>query len=128
MPNQTPDDTAEFAGETTRILAAIEHMRSMFGERAVGEIVQALLEDTGRGQAELASQHAQGDFVHLARTAHRLKGSMRAIGARDLAKICEGLETAAVEHDAQQVEDRLARLQRVLADVQPCLLPFLASV
>lgn len=81
------------------------------------EHIQVLLDFQSSVRADLAKLSEmleQGDPVNVERAAHRMKGSSRMVGARDIAQACAAIEQAGRDGDiAGAAEGRIALEQAV---------------
>jgi PAS domain S-box-containing protein len=99
-------------------LAELDKLAANAEERT--DILRAFLEQTRVDCAELDAALAQSDVQASLRTAHRMKGASRMVGAHPLARACEALEHALRRGelgDARMVQEASQRLHAQLADV-----------
>ena len=93
------------------------------GDReALGEIVDAFVEEAPQRLTELRDGTASDDATLVARAAHTLKANGRTFGATALADLCEEIEAAARRGDlapaAARVGDVDAAWQAIWPDLQ----------
>ncbi len=84
----------------------------------LAELVDLFLEDAPEVRKELASSVAEGRFESVERLAHRVKGSLLTLSARDAARIALELEDAARSESAQRCHELLERLLEDLARLE----------
>jgi len=88
---------------------------------AVAELLQDFLRDARQAERDIGASLTAGNLPALAATAHRLKGSGLAIGARRLAEVAAALEQAGRIGDRAACQDGLGtlagELRRVAAKI-----------
>jgi PAS domain S-box-containing protein len=84
-------------------------------------LVQLFLQTTREGLAEIDDAWALCDLTTLAEQGHKLKSSAAALGAHELARGCQGLESASLTGDRAQVPAWLQQLQDALARIEDYL-------
>lgn len=117
-PTGSVGSTAPDAHDAPIDLAELDKLAASVDERS--DILRAYLEQTRIDCAELEAALAQSDVQASLRTAHRMKGASRMVGAHPLARACEALEYAlrrGEPGDARMVQEALQRLYAQLADV-----------
>lgn len=110
--------TAADARDAPIDLAELDKLAANAEERT--DILRAFLEQTRSDFAELEAALTQSDAQASLRTAHRMKGASRMVGARPLAHACEALEHAlrrGEPGDVRMVQAALQRLHAQLATV-----------
>jgi PAS domain S-box-containing protein len=116
-PTGSVGSTAVDAHDAPIDLAELDKLAASVDERS--DILRAFLEQTRIDCAELEAALAQSDVQASLRTAHRVMGASRMVGAHPLAHACEALEHAlrsGEPSDARVVRDALQRLQAQLAE------------
>jgi PAS domain S-box-containing protein len=94
------------------ILAELETL----GDGVLDGLVPLYVEDASARVSELAAAAVAGDAPTVARTAHRLKGSSRSVGAAVMGAIAGDLETRAKAGDLGGADALVAALERSLAE------------
>lgn len=111
-----PEDTADSGSGATQIapigLAELDKIAATAAERA--EILLDFMTQTRSDRAGLRTALTMQDLPACMRIAHRMKGSSRMVGARDLAAACESMERAARQGSPQDVTDASAAIDRAL--------------
>ena len=111
-----PDDAADTGLGGTQIapigLAELDKIAATAAERA--EILLDFMTQTRSDFAGLHTARTMHDLPACARIAHRMKGSSRMVGARDLAAACETMERAAQQCSPQDVASANAAIDRAL--------------
>ena len=69
------------------------------------EILQSFHAENGHDINSLDAALAQGDADAAAKTAHRMKGVSRMVGAHEMQEICYKIETAAKQNDLQTAKE-----------------------
>jgi len=105
------DDEASAAADTR---PAIDEstLRAWLGDdpATLNEVLRDFLRDAWQSERDIGASLGAGDLPRLAATAHRLKGSALAIGARRLADAAAGLEQAGRTGDRAACQDGLGAL------------------
>ena len=116
MAMARPDDDADAGSDATRIatlgLAELDRIAATAAERA--EILLDFMTQARSDLAGLRSALTVQDFPASARIAHRMKGSSRMVGARDLAAACETMERAARQGSPEDAGAARAAMDRAL--------------
>lgn len=111
-----PDDAADAGSGATQIapigLAELDKIAATAAERA--EILLDFMTQTRSDLAGLRAALPMQDLPACARIAHRMKGSSRMVGARDLAAACETMERAARQGSPQDAAAAKAPMDRAL--------------
>lgn len=81
-------------------------------------LVEAYLRDSADRINQLDQALSDGNFEQVRRQAHSLKGSSSNLGALQLAKRCQKLESLAQKHDVAAIPAELAGLRHELIGVQ----------
>lgn len=63
----------------------------------------------------------QGDLVNVERTAHRMKGSSRMVGAHGLADACSAMEEAARNHEDQRLGAAMTAVGKAVGQIEAYL-------
>ncbi|MBX3498367.1 MAG: PAS-domain containing protein [Alphaproteobacteria bacterium] len=110
LPIGQDDDEMADATETPAINELT--LRAWLGDDpdAVAELLQDFLRDARQAERDIGASLSAGNLPALAATAHRLKGSALAIGARRLAEIVTALEQAGRTGDRAGCQDGLGSL------------------
>ncbi len=90
-------------------------------KQLLAELAGMLLEDCSSWQTELADQLRQANAEALAFTAHLMRGSLAALGARPASEAARELEASARAGDLDGVVRAFARLQTALSQLKPVL-------
>ena len=111
-----PEDAADAGMGATQIapigLAELDKIAATAAERA--EILLDFMTQTRSDLAGLRTARTMHDLLACARIAHRIKGSSRMVGARDLAAACEIMERAVRQGSPQEVAGANAAMERAL--------------
>ncbi len=111
-----PEDAADAGMGATQIapigLAELDKIAATAAERA--EILLDFMTQTQSDLAGLRTARTMNDLLACARIAHRIKGSSRMVGARDLAATCETMERAVRQGNPQEVAGANAAMDRAL--------------
>jgi two-component system, sensor histidine kinase and response regulator len=84
----------------------------------LSRLLALFLDQAGDDVAALSAALARGETVAIARTAHKLKGSSRTLGAAHVAQIASELEASAVAGDLSATDELIDRLRRGLNDTR----------
>jgi CheY-like chemotaxis protein/HPt (histidine-containing phosphotransfer) domain-containing protein len=105
-------DDAEATHATERSAIDESTLRAWLGDDpdAVAELLQDFLRDARVAERDIGVSLSTGNLPALAATAHRLKGSALAIGARRLAEVATALEQAGRTGDRAGCQDGLGAL------------------
>jgi PAS domain S-box-containing protein len=95
--------------------ARLGDLRALAGGR-FERMIELFVSDAAACRAALAEAGRDGDAEALVQEAHKLRGSSASIGATRVADACARLEAAAAGGALDQVTDRLAELDRALAE------------
>jgi|SRR5215471_7704853 len=108
------------AGLPTLDPDAVRALVQLVGDdrQALGEIVDAFLEDAPQQLAELRLAAAENDDALARRAAHTLKANGRTFGAGRLASLCEEIETAARAGDLASARGRIDEVDEAWAEVE----------
>ena len=116
MSTAGPDDGADADSSATRIapivLAELDKIAATAAERA--EILLDFMTQTRSDLAGLRAALTMQDFPDCTRIAHRMKGSSRMVGARDLAAACETMERAARQGSPEDAGAAKAAMDQAL--------------
>jgi HPt (histidine-containing phosphotransfer) domain-containing protein len=95
-------------------VAVLGELRESVGDdpEFLAELVDELLQDAPTQLASLREAATSGDATAASRAAHTLKGNSRTFGARELASLCQGAETAAGAGDLEAVLSGLDEIDR----------------
>ena len=74
------------------------------------QLLQDFLKHIQADRAKLIATLEQNDKVEMERTAHRMKGSGRMMGAKDMANICATIEQTARDGDMNSIRSAFADL------------------
>jgi two-component system, NarL family, sensor histidine kinase EvgS len=86
------------------------------------EVLQDFMAHIRSDYATLLGVMEQGDKVRLERTAHRMKGSGRMVGAKELAEVCATIEQAAREGNIGGMKSALKALDNGISQLESFLL------
>jgi signal transduction histidine kinase/CheY-like chemotaxis protein/HPt (histidine-containing phosphotransfer) domain-containing protein len=89
----------------------LQELAEMLGEEAVGEIVQAFIEDTQSNLATMRAAAAREDANTIYRCAHSVAGAARNVGAEALAARASMLEESVGSLSATRIMMEVAALQ-----------------
>ncbi|MFA6064179.1 MAG: ATP-binding protein [Gallionella sp.] len=81
------------------------------------QVLEDFLSHIRADHLKLSAMFAQGDRDNLERTAHRMKGSSRMVGAKSLAASCEAIEHAARGDDMAKARSAKAALDEALDEL-----------
>ncbi|MBV9833247.1 MAG: PAS-domain containing protein [Alphaproteobacteria bacterium] len=117
LPIEAEDGDATIAGASPAIDEST--LRAWLGDdpASVAELLQEFLRDARQAERDIGVSLGAGNLPALAATAHRLKGSALAVGARRLAEVAAGLEQAGRTGDRAACQDGLGGLARELRRV-----------
>ena len=101
----------------TAAIAAIRAMDSKGGDALLKNVVTKFLATSPAHVATIREKFASGDAETVWRTAHSLKSSAGALGAKLLAQHCANIEAAAREKSVDAVKDLVDTLESVFATV-----------
>jgi two-component system, NarL family, sensor histidine kinase EvgS len=85
------------------------------------EVLQDFLAHIRADYTRLLEVLKQGDRVNLERTAHRMKGSSRMVGAKHLAEVCAAIEQAAREGNIGGVKSAQQALDKGISQLESFL-------
>jgi HPt (histidine-containing phosphotransfer) domain-containing protein len=85
------------------------------------EIAQMYLTEGPARIEEIRDGLTKRDAPAVARAAHRLRGSLGALGASRAADAAQTLESLAAQGDFSKIEDAVAALERETAQLRPAL-------
>ncbi len=114
----TPDAaTAEPNDEGAAIDPAA--LKSVFGddEETFKEILADFVQPAHSNVAEILSAYEASSADDVAKAAHKLKSSSRAVGATDLSEICAALESAGKEGDWESIKAAAANIEGAFSRV-----------
>ncbi|MGP1679580.1 MAG: response regulator [Burkholderiales bacterium] len=97
-------------------LAELDKIAATAAERA--EILLDFMTQTRPDLVALHAALANQDFPACARIAHRMKGSGRMVGVRDLAAACASMERAALQGNPQDAAAAKAEMDRTLQELE----------
>jgi len=75
--------------------AGVERLRSDFGSRAFGRLVEMFADKTPERLTEIRMAIEAGNVPAVGESAHKLKGGCLTLAATHMAELCEALETLA---------------------------------
>jgi HPt (histidine-containing phosphotransfer) domain-containing protein len=94
-------------------LTVLEEFQAMLGEEDLGtvpELIAIFLKDSPNLLGEIQSAISDADAKIIERATHTFKSSARHLGAIELGKLCEALETLARGGTLDQVPERVAEI------------------
>jgi len=106
-------------------LTVLEEFQAILGEEdleTVPELVRIFLEDSSNLLAEIQSAISDADAKTIERATHTFKSSARHLGAIELGKLCEALETVTkagtLDQAPEQVAEIVAEYDRVKIELE----------
>lgn len=105
-PPASPEDTLDRA-----VLENLLELQLEGEPKILGELVEALLDDTLHRLTDLRKAISRGDAQAVKETAHALKGSSGNMGAKRMAQVCEDLEETGRSGDLTPAPEQLAVLE-----------------
>ena len=133
-PTNPPPATAETAParppapqiDRNSVAAGLQALVDAVGSEMMMEVVSLFDSSSQEACQQLQSQLDAADWTHVGRSAHKLKGLSRQVGAADVGELCARLETAGKDHDAplcQQLGPQVIHATRELAALLYALHP-----
>ena len=127
--NSRPQDVTVFAKpEATpaidlKIIASLKELVDEDDPDFLRDLLEEYLNNTTGSIKDLRRAIESEDAVTVAETAHSLKGASSNIGAKNMAKLYEGLETIAKAQSLDEAPDYLSDLEREFRHVKAELAP-----
>ena len=93
-----------FQPDAAAVKAGLDVLAQAVGQEMIGELIALFHQTEQASVQELQQQLASGEWENIGRSAHKLKGLSRQIGANDVGGLCEQLEKAGKNQDAAQCQ------------------------
>ncbi|RTL02819.1 MAG: response regulator, partial [Neisseriaceae bacterium] len=97
-------NTSGFQPDAAAVKAGLQTLAQAVGQEMIVEVIALFRQTEQASVQELQQQLASGDWENVGRSAHKLKGLCRQIGANDVGGLCEQLEKAGKSQDATQCQ------------------------
>ena len=110
----TEQPAADFQPDATAVKTGLATLAAALGDEMIGELVQLFRQTEQSSCAELRAQLAAQDWENVGRSAHKLKGLCRQIGAEDVGSLCQQLEKAGKDNDPEQCQALAPRVEQAV--------------
>ena len=98
------EQSSGFQPDVAAVKAGLETLAQAVGQEMIAEVIALFRQTEQASCQELQQQLASGEWENVGRSAHKLKGLCRQIGANDVGALCEQLEKAGKSQDATQCQ------------------------
>jgi CheY-like chemotaxis protein/HPt (histidine-containing phosphotransfer) domain-containing protein len=115
--------TGHSEAEDTPLLddGVLENLFDLGGTEMLSELSEMFFESVSSALTKLRKAVEEGDAPTVRRVAHTLKGGSGNMGAKDMSRICAGLEDAGASGDLSQAPELVGQLEEEFGRVRPAL-------
>jgi two-component system sensor histidine kinase/response regulator len=132
LPSASP---SEEAGKSSNALSktkedlanGLKQLEEDYGKEMVMKVVEIFMPDAEARMAKIDQAIKQEDFRALEEAAHSLKGAAANIGAREMAQLCEQLETQGELGDIDDASEIMLRLSASWTEVRSVITEYRAG-
>jgi len=116
-----------FAIDVAAVESGLRTLVEAIGADMLQELVTLFGSSASEARCDLQTQLAAADWSNLNRTAHKLKGLCRQMGANDVGKLCEQLEHATRSSDAEACQRLVLQTEQALTSLAALLVQLSGS-
>jgi HPt (histidine-containing phosphotransfer) domain-containing protein len=121
VPSFAPFTGYPGARDTPLDDGVLENLFDLGGTEILSELSEMFFESAGSALTKLREAVEEGDAPTVRRVAHTLKGGSGNMGAKDMSRICAGLEDAGASGDLSRAPELVGQLEEEFDRVRPAL-------